>query len=252
MRKTTFAVHILALATACFPAPSTVASEDNIPAAILPSLPQAASRTAEFAPAGWIVEAQATGDLNGDGLDDIAFVLHETDQKNFIPTSGDPGASTLDANPRILAVAFGMGQERGYWLALQNHVLIPRRISSAHDAFEGSQSLSIRSGALRLVLSYFSSAGGWDMGNRTLKFRYRNRAFVLVGYEGTNLHRATGETRATSVNFLSGRAWMKTGSVHGEASTVRRFLLDAGATPTLDEVSDGLRFDPLAKTRATR
>jgi hypothetical protein len=54
----------------------------KIPPVSVPRLAPSGANAEAFAPKGWVVEAKATGDLNGDGKPDLAFVLHDTDKRN--------------------------------------------------------------------------------------------------------------------------------------------------------------------------
>ncbi|WP_232631759.1 hypothetical protein [Methylobacterium sp. Leaf118] len=243
----------LALALAvCLAGADGVAAE-TVPEAAAPILPRTGAAPADFAPAGWRVEAQAFGDLDGNGVPDLALVLQGTDPGRRIRTGPADDAPAIDGNPRILAVAFGMPGGRGYRLGPANRTLIPRRVSATEDdAFEDPGSLSIRSGTLVLVLHSFSSAGGWEMGHRTLRLRARRDRFDLAGVEAVTVHRASGALRTTSVNVLTGRAWVRSGTIETEAGTVRRYRLDRRRSPTLAPIGDGLAFDPLAGARSVR
>lgn len=242
-----------ALALALCLAGAAEASEASLPPAVYPALPHRGTAAADFAPAGWRVEAQASGDLDGNGTPDLALVLQGTDPAHRIRTGPAPDAPTFDGNPRLLAVAFGEPGGTGYRLGFENRTLIPRRTSATEDdAFEDPHSLSVRGGAIRIVLRAFSSAGGWEMGQRTLQLRRRDGGFALVGCEALTVHRASGETRTTSVNFLTGRAWVRIGHIETEAGTVRRYALARRTPPALAEIGDGLAFDPLAGARSAR
>lgn len=217
----------------------------DLPPARYPALASSGSEAAAFAPKDWTVEAQAAGDLNRDGLADIAFVLREQDKAKRLPVSGRDPERTWDSNPRILAVAFAEPDGRGYRLALENHTLIPRRESPNHeDPFEDAGSLAIKRGAVSVTLHLFSSAGGADMGNTTLTFRHRDGRFELIGYDAANVHRMSGKTRDTSVNFLTGRMRLSTGSISDDKLTVQDRKLPPAPLPTIEAVGDGLAYEP--------
>src|SRR5688572_4327878 len=98
---------IILLLAAGIVLPLGAAAQDlEIPEAVYPALPRQAASAEGFVPAGWALESQVSGDLNGDGIADLALVLHEQNPANSV--SHDAlGEKPLDTNPRILAVAFG-------------------------------------------------------------------------------------------------------------------------------------------------
>ena len=122
-----------------------------IPPAVYPALAATAANAAAFAPQGWVVEAQAEGDLNKDGLADLAFVLHEANPGNVIKNPDGLGTSEIDTNPRMLAVAFRDGE--AYRLVLENHALIPRyETPTIEDPFNTDNGLAISRGAVSVTL----------------------------------------------------------------------------------------------------
>jgi hypothetical protein len=101
------------------------AQDEELPPVTYPTLVATAPDAKGFVPKGWKLETQDSGDLDGDGLPDIALALHQQDPRNVIP-NGPLCGDTLDTNPRILAVA--LAQRGGdYRLVMQNHSFVPRR-----------------------------------------------------------------------------------------------------------------------------
>lgn len=222
------------------------AHEPTIPTVTYPQLPREAASAEGFVPQGWVLEVQASGDLNRDGIDDLALVLHQKDPRNVV-THGQIGEIPLDTNPRIMAVAFRDGLSGGYTLQAENHTLIPRRENPTQDDpfGDGNGGIAIERGSLLLTLNLFMSAGGWDMFTATHRFQYRNGQFELIGYDRSSVNRASGKTTDVSVNYLTGRMKLSTGNISndGPASVVWK-TLPRRAPLTLDTVGDGLDFDP--------
>src|SRR5271154_1040489 len=106
---------------------SAAALADDLapPDVTYPKLAAHADAAEGFAPTGWQIETRLSGDLNGDGIDDLALVLRAHDPANVLDNTGGLGVEKLDTNPRILAVALGRSGG-GYDLAAENHTLIPR------------------------------------------------------------------------------------------------------------------------------
>lgn len=219
------------------------AQELVIPEVTYPGLPKQAASAQGFVPQGWMLEAQASGDLNRDGVPDLAFVLRQNDPKNVI---SDPhlGQNPFNTNPRILVVAFRSGSSGEYLLQAENHTLIPRRENpSQEDPFEGG--IAIERGGLRVTLGLFMNAGGWEMFSATHTFQYRNSRFELIGYDRSSVHRASGETHDISANYLTGKIKLSVGNISNDNPTkVMWRILPQGARPTLDTMGDGLDFDP--------
>ena len=87
----------------------------------IPAMPQQAATTEGFVPARRCLDAQASGDLDGDGVADLALV---------VAASEDVTAAT--PRPRILAVATGR-PGGGYVLAAENHTFIPPQTGNDAD-----------------------------------------------------------------------------------------------------------------------
>ena len=206
----------------------------------------AAKNAAGFAPRGWIVQVQTSGDLNGDGRPDLAFVLHGTDPKLHVRREGF-GVEDLDTNPRILGVAFAQA-DGSYRLAAQNSSLIPRWTESNMEDYFGEEdgSLTIARGAFTVGLHYFANAGGWDAGSTALTFRWQHGRFELIGYDNDNTNRATLVETDTSVNYSTGVELIKTDAPDDTPAKVQRGMRRKHLPPrplrTLDDVGDGLAF----------
>jgi hypothetical protein len=220
------------------------AQEDEAPPVTYPTLPARAATAEGFVPAGWRIDARAQGDLNGDGDSDLALVLRGQDPANVV--SGSLGPANFDTNPRILAVAFAERGAGGYRLVVQNHRLIPRHvIATIDDPFDPEgDALEIERGTLKVSLIRFASAGGWDAGGTAFTFRWQNGALRLIGYDFDNVRRNTGESTSLSINFVTRRARIATGRIESDAERVRWSRIRAGPLLTIDEIGDGLEFDP--------
>ena len=87
---------------------AAVADEDGpvVPPVTYPALARHASTAEAFVPAGWRIESQKSGDLNGDGRSDVVLVLRDADPHNVVDARERGGPQNYDTNPRIIVVAF--------------------------------------------------------------------------------------------------------------------------------------------------
>lgn len=226
----------------------TQAQDRALPPVAYPAIPAAGPDAKAFVPAGWTLEQQQAGDLNSDGLSDLALAFHMQDPRNIIPNPGGFCGETLDTNPRILVIALAQ-PGGGYRLAMQNHSLVPRRDNPcAEDWFSADSvvdgGIEIKHGALRVKLSLFMSAGGWDMGSSVFTFRWQQGAWRLIGFDSTNSERNTGAMQTLSIDYLTRRVRTGRGSMESDRETVRWSVLPARALLTIDQVGDGMTFNP--------
>jgi hypothetical protein len=223
-----------------------MAQELALPEVIYPVPPKQAASADGFVPQGWSIEARASGDLNRDGIADLALVLRQRDPKNIVEHAG-LGEKPFNTNPRILAVAFRDGPAGDYILQVANHTLIPRREDPVQaDPFgDENGGISIERGVLSVTLQLFMTAGGWDMFTATHKFQYRNGRLELIGYDRSNVNRASGKTNDISVNYLTGKMKLAAGDVARDNPVKVSWKTLSRRSPlVIDELGDGLSFDP--------
>jgi hypothetical protein len=224
------------------------AQDQALPPVTYPALAAHADGAPGFVPAGWTLEQSQTGDLDGDGLPDLALAFHQADPRNIIKNEGGLCGDTIDTNPRILAVALAL-PGGGYRLAVQNHSLVPRYDSACADDWFGSGGtvgggMSIVRGTLHVDLGHFMSAGGWSMGTSSFTFRWQQGALRLIGFDYTNAQRNTGEMDTLSINYLTRRVKIAHGRTDSDKEKVSWSTVAAHAPLTIDAVGDGMEFDP--------
>lgn len=226
---------------------SLSAAPQDLPPVTYPDLPTTGADAAGFVPKGWKLETRASGDLNGDGLPDLALALKQTDPANLLPNRA-MCRDRIDTNPRLLAVALAQ-RGGGYRLVAQNHTLVPRYDNSCADDWfdsngESGGGLTLERGTVRVRLGRFMSAGGWSMGATDYIFRWQDNALRLIGFDYSNIQRNTGETAKLSINYLTRRVQISRGSIDSDKDKTSWSRLPPGPLLTIDQVGDGMEFDP--------
>ena len=235
----------LAVAAATLLSPIAAAQDLTIPEVVYPSLPRQAVTAEGFVPPGWMLEAQASGDLNRDGNADLILVLRQNDPANVIADFEGLGEKPFDTNPRILAVAFRDEPSGRFRLQFENHTLIPRRtVPAADDPFDNDIGIAIVRDGFQVRLNWWMSAGGWETSNTTYTFRHRPGRFGLIGYDRNTTHRGSGDTTSLSINYLTRKVKRTKGHISRDADKVRWQTLPLRPAPTLEHIGDGLSFEP--------
>lgn len=219
------------------------AQDFELPPVHYPEVPARAATPEAFLPNGWALEQQAMGDLNADGVEDTALIMRALDPANIVEHDGF-GMNPYDTNPLMLVVGFGR-PEGGYDLALADHGLIPRPDNPVMaDVVGEAAPMEIARGALKVSLHRWASAGSWSMSNTTYTLRWRDGAFRLIGFDDTNIHRGSGELVQRSINYLTGRMSVGAGSISSDEVETTWKAAPAGPLLTLEEIGNGLEFDP--------
>jgi hypothetical protein len=218
--------------------------ELKIPDAAYPTLPASAADSEGFAPPGWVVEMLSSGDVNGDQIPDIVFVLHQTSRANILANKDGFGEMPIDTNPRILAVAIGQGPDKPYRLLVQDHTLIPRHVEPTLSDPLADGGVAVKHGAFIVTLGSFASMGSWEMSTRKLTFRIQDDRCVLIGFDEDGRMRNTGEETTTSINYLSGRKITGHAADPGSPLRTHTTQLPPSTPLSIDQVGDGMDFDP--------
>jgi hypothetical protein len=232
-----------ALALALISGGSAHADEIQLPPAHYPSLQIVASNVAAFVPVGWAIESRQTGDLNGDGADDIVLVLRGQDPALVLANTQGLGEDHIDSNPRILAVLFA---DPGgvYHLAMDDHLLIPRMSNPVLSDYLEDGGVVVAGGVMRVTLGLFYSAGTWETSSMVFTFRWQHGRFELIGYDHRTMLRNSGDADEMSLNYSTGAVELIHTNDMAETTPRTRRTHVRRPILAIDQVGDGIAFDP--------
>jgi hypothetical protein len=173
-----------------------------------------------WVPTGWKLIETAKGDLNRDGHDDVALVLQQTDPA-LVRKNDVLGPDSLDLNPRRLIVL--LHQADGLRKAASVDRFLPTENDADNPCLEdplAEGGIRIQRGLLRIDLQYWTSCGSWGVSHQTFSFRLEGpeERFRLVGLDGWEFMRNSGERSEFSKNYLTGKEKITEGLNEFEAS----------------------------------
>lgn len=152
----------------------------------------------ELVPSTWH-KTEAKGDLDGDGIADLAIIA-TPDFKQHLKVRED--GYVYNFNQPILAIYRG-NAKGGYSLWKRYN----KAIMGDTDEYNFiSHSLSINSRkVLKIGIEHFSSAGSYTNSKSDYLFRYQNGDFFLIGEDTEEMSRNTGKIVIVSKNYLTGK-----------------------------------------------
>lgn len=155
-----------------------------------------ANRIEEFVPAGWKIEEQVTGDLNGDTVPDYAVKLVEDK-----PAKDNNEIATERRRALVIVL-----QKPGGKLA--RAALATRLLQCTHcgGSFYGVSESPANVHIDKGVIVVDQDSGSRNLTNTTYRFRYdtASREVILIGFDYADADRATAQVIAESTNYLTG------------------------------------------------
>lgn len=163
----------------------------------------------DFLVPNWFIKDSTRGDLNGDYLDDIAFVLEYKDTiLERRPDGGDNNGS-----PRILVVLIQNDKSGLYRLLVQNNTFISRYGEGGMDP-EAYRAIKIDNGALDVEFAFLN-------GRASYKFRYQKQKGDIFLIGATTVWVSNGIIYAFDVNFNTKKAKIENGSISDEKKKIK-------------------------------
>lgn len=158
-------------------------------------VPVQAKDAASFVPAGWKIEEQVTGDLNGDSLPDFAIKLVEDK-----PAKDADDMPTERGRALVIALAEKDGSLKRAGVA--DKLLQCTRCGGAfYGVVETPAGVSIEKGVVVVEQDH----GSRNLTNTTYKFRFdpATQRFILIGFDLADADRMTAQVVSESNNYLT-------------------------------------------------
>jgi len=188
--------------------------------AAISNLPQQGASLADFVPKGWKVDFQVSGDLNGDGVPDIAAILIEDKLDN-----------DADDGPNRALIVLLCTDNNKFALAGINAKLLQCNGCGGVKEFVDIQ-------IKKNVIIVSQMSGSRTYAYNTWRFRYDNKSqrFVLIGLDSEEGDNVLGRKTIESFNYLTGlKTIRKNNKV--SSSTIDGFTTSQQA-PFLEDVSE--------------
>jgi hypothetical protein len=146
----------------------------------------------ELTPPGFVKAAEARGDLNGDGLDDVALIVHRR-----------PDETRDDQDFPQVVMVFLHKRSGGYslWKLGGAHFIESTPNLMAEN---GVGTFEIKKGVLTVGSDWAMSMGGWGAGGCTQKWRNGPAGFQLIGLTVVDVSRACACGTTTDTNLVTG------------------------------------------------
>ena len=159
-------------------------------------IPAEADRIQKFVPAGWKIEAQVTGDLNGDSVPDYAVKLVED------KPAKDSDDSAIERQRALVIVLQQQGGKLSRAAVADKLLQCTRCGGSFYGVSESPANVQIEKG----VIVVDQDHGSRNLTNTYYRFRYEagSRQFVLIGFDYADADRATAQVISESTNYLTG------------------------------------------------
>ncbi|MFB2538127.1 hypothetical protein [Acinetobacter sp. c3-l95] len=163
-------------------------------------------------PSGWKVISHAIGDLNQDGLADIALIIQE-DNIDKVLIDIATGEDVVNINPRrvIVALQQNVREPKRYRVVVDNaRFILPKSDQDRPCLLDPlaeteNNGLKIEKGVLKTSIQFMYSCGSQYMTQYGFTFRWQQRRMALIGLEFYQFHRITSHQKSVSINYSTQR-----------------------------------------------
>src|SRR5205085_10003267 len=193
--KRYFALSVLALFLACLISPARSLAQGDRTRINKSSIPAVAGAVNNFVPAGWKIEEQVTGDLNGDTVPDYALKLVEDK-----PAKDKDDMAT--ERQRALIIVLRNKEGKLTRAAVTDSLLQCTRCGGAfYGVVEAPANVKIEKGVIIVEQDH----GSRDLTNTTYRFRYDadTQRFILIVFDFADADRVTGKVVSDITNYLT-------------------------------------------------
>lgn len=163
----------------------------------------------QLVPKRFVAAGQTKGDLNGDGIADVALILHRelAKKKSSKKNSDDDSEDSYDL-PQFVILFTGTAEKRYELWKLGEHHFTNSMSNQMSE--NGLSLLSIDKSMLTVTSDFAMSMGGWSAGGCTQKWRNNKSGFELIGLTVNSTNRKCGECGTYSdTNFSSHKQIIK-------------------------------------------
>lgn len=178
---------------------------------IFPKIKTQGPSVEQFTPADWTVVDQAYGDLNNDGLADLAVILEYDKAIDETRVYGDNSSAIIKETqkPRILALCFKDKSSGNYYLSTQNNDFILRS-EEGGKLGDPLQKIAIKDQQL-----YLRFQGGsewrWELG---YTFKFENKDWFLTSAINLYFNQNTGDMTERVYDFKTRELFTTVGNLH--------------------------------------
>ncbi|WP_316737281.1 hypothetical protein [Pedobacter aquatilis] len=186
---------------------------------IFPKVKSQGLTAQDLKPANWTIIETANGDLNNDGVEDLAIVYESDKIASETRTYGDNNSDIIKETqkPRILAIYFKNHPSGNYILSTQNNDFILRSEEGGRLGDPLNQ-ISIKDQQL-----YLRFKGGaewrWEMG---YTFKFENKDWFLTSAINLYFNQNTGDMTERIYDFKTRELFTTVGNLHRRDVTNRR------------------------------
>ena len=178
---------------------------------IFPKIKTQGSSVEQFTPADWTVIDRTYGDLNNDGLADLAVILEYDKAIDETRVYGDNSSAIIKETqkPRILALFFKDKSSGNYYLSTQNNDFILRS-EEGGKLGDPLQKIAIKDQQL-----YLRFQGGsewrWELG---YTFKFENKDWFLTSAINLYFNQNTGDMTERVYDFKTRELFTTVGNLH--------------------------------------